>query len=144
MKSWELFLDSRFDLQFQYPSTSPNGESVERVETQREGLVLVHIISPSSREVYFEVSKYEAISAQEEYQRHKEFLPGQFHPLAITDLKEVVCDSLPAFEYTFEWRQGRRTVILVERKNTTYRILFNPRSTVNLQILSTLKWLKLP
>jgi hypothetical protein len=85
----------------------------------------------------------DALSAEEEYQRHREVLPKQFHPLSITDLKDTICASLPAYEYTFEWSEGTRTVILIKRENATYRILINPRSLVNLQILSTVEWLDL-
>ena len=59
-------------------------------------------------------------------------------------MKPVVCASLTAYEYTFGWDQGERTVILVERDGATYRILYNPRFAVNLQILSTIEWLNPP
>ena len=58
-------------------------------------------------------------------------------------MKPVICASLPAYEYTFGWDQGERTVILVARGGAAYSILYNSRSPVNLQILSTVNWLKL-
>ena len=144
MESWQVFDDPRFTLQFKYPSMAANGEPVERVETQFEGVLRVHVLSPTSCEIYFEVSKYEALSAEGEYVHHKADLLRQFHPLTISEMKPVICASLPAYEYTFGWDQGERTVILLERGGATYRILYNPRFPVNLQILSTMEWLKLP
>jgi len=141
MENWLRFSDPRFELEFKYPRWASDGEPVEQVETQFEGVPRIHVLSPISREVYFEVSRYEAVSAEDEYQRHKVNLPKQFDPLTITDLEEVICASLPAFEYTFEWEQGIRTVILIERGSKTCRILYNPRFPVNLQILSTVEWL---
>lgn len=143
MENWRLFRDARFSLQFKYPRLATDSEPVELVETQQHGMLRVHILAPKSREVYFEVSKYDLLAAESEYQRHKEYLPKQFQPLAISELKEIVCASLPASEYTFEWDQGIRTVILVEREDVTYRILYNPSFSVNFQILSTMDWLKL-
>jgi hypothetical protein len=101
-------------LQFKYPRLAPDGESVERVETQQDRIIRVHILSPKSREVYFEVSKYELLKAASEYHRHKEHLSEQFQTAEITEMKETLCGSLPAHEYTFEWRQGTPTVILVD------------------------------
>lgn len=144
MENWQLFSDSQFALQFKYPILATDGEPVDRAEAQQDGMLRVHILSPKSREVYFEVSKYDLVTAESEYQRHKEYLPKQFHPLTVTELKETLCASFPAYEYTFVWDQGTRTVILVERGGATYRILYNPRFSVNLQILSTLEWLSLP
>jgi len=141
MDDWQEFKDSRFALWFKYPSLATNGEHVDRVETQQDGMLRVHVLSPKSREVYFEVSKYDLLNAESEYQRHKENLPKQFHPLTITELKKTLCRSLPAHEYTFEWEQCARTVILVERGDATCRILYNPRFPINLQILSTAQWL---
>ena len=140
MHDWQLFDDSRFTLEFKYPRLATDGEPVEWVETQQAQMLRVHILSPKSREVYFEVSKYGLLTAKSAYQLHKENLTKQFHQLSITELRETHCESLPAYEYTFKWDQGTRTVILVERDNGTYRIPYNPRFSVNLQILSTLQW----
>jgi hypothetical protein len=144
MEDWKLFGDARFSLQFKYPSLAPDAEPVETVETQQGGMLRLHVLAPKSREVYFEVCKYDALSAKAEYQRHKEYLLKQFDSLVISELDETMLASLPGYEYTFRWDQGERIVLLVERGSTTYRIIYDPRFPVNLQILSTLEWLNLP
>ena len=112
-----------------------------RLETEQAGIFRVHILAPKSREVYFEVSKYGSLNAQSEYQQHIRDLQRQFHALVVTELIETLCASLPAFEYTFEWDQGARTVVLVEREDAVYRLLYDPRSPVNRQILTTVEWI---
>ena len=144
MENWHFFDDSRFALQFKYPARASDGEPVDREETEADGMLRVHILAPKCREVYFEITKYYGLPAAAEYERHKEGLPKQFDRLSITELKETDCASLPAYEYTFEWDQGRRRVLLVERSDATYRILYNPRFPINQQILSTLQWLSVP
>lgn len=143
MENWLSFDDPRFAFKFRYPARATDGELVERIENQQAGMLRVHILSPIGREVYFEVSKYDALTAEAEYQRHKEYLLKQFHPLQITALINTPFASLPACRYTFEWDQGERTVILVERGDATYRIIYNPRFPVNLRILSTVEWIDL-
>ena len=144
MDDWELFDDSRFDLTFKHPSHTTGGEAVERAETAQPGMLRVHILAPKSREVYFEVCRYDSLTTETEYLRHKEHRLKQFNPLVISELDETAVASLPGHTYTFQWNQGERIVLIVERGNITYRIIYNPRFPVNLQILSTLEWLNLP
>jgi hypothetical protein len=144
MEGWQHFNDPRFALQLQYPVRAEDGEPVECVETELEGMLRVHILSPIGREVYFEVGRYDSLTPEAEYRRHRESLLKQFDSLAITDLLATSLASLPAFEYTFEWDKGKRTVVLIEHRTVTYRILYNPLFPVNLQILSTCTWLNLP
>ena len=144
MDDWQIFRDPEFALRFKYPTRSTDGEPVDRVETQQEGMLRVHILAPKSREVYFEVTRYDSLPAASEYRLHKEYLANQFQSLAITEVAETVCGSLPAYKYTFQWDQGERVVILVERGEATYRLIYNPRFLINLQILSSVEWLDLP
>jgi hypothetical protein len=144
MEDWQVFSNRRFALQFRYPAQGTDGEPVERVETEEEGMLRVHVLAPNSREVYFEVTRYDPLSAHAEYQRHHHSLSRQFDPLTVSDLTATPVGSLPAYQYTFEWDQGRRSVLLVERGNSTYRILYNPRFAINGQILSTVQWINDP
>ena len=103
-------------------------------------MIQVHILAPESLDVYFEVSKYDQLTPFTEYRRHKEHLGARFDALEISEVREAQCVSLPAYEYSFAWEQSRRVVLLVERADALYRILYDPDSPVNLQILSTLEW----
>ena len=140
METWELFANDQFALQFRHPIVTAQGEPVERIESRAEGMLRVHILSPQMRELYFEVPKYPHLPAKLEYQQHKQSLEQRFSEFNISDVKEIAWKSLSAYEYSFEWNEGLRTVILVERKDGTYRILFDPRSPLNLEVWSTLEW----
>lgn len=140
MENWQLFENSAFSLRFRYPRRTESGEPVKRRDTEQDHIFRVHILAPKSREVYFEVTRFESLSAKAEYQQHKKTLPQQFQSLKISELRETVFVSHPAFEYSFGWDQGNRTVLLIEDGEVTYRILYNPRFPVNLQILSTVEW----
>ena len=140
MENWTSFSDPRFALQLFYPQIGTGGEPVERLDKQQPGMLRVHFLTPKSREVYFELSKYGSLSAVSEYQQHTENLQKLFQKLRLTELVETRCASLPASQYTFEWEHGMRTVILVEREAATYRFLFDPVHAINYKILSTLRW----
>ncbi|HSL30618.1 MAG TPA: hypothetical protein VK900_15565 [Anaerolineales bacterium] len=141
MEDWQHFSDPRFALRFNYPSRTIDGEPVDRLEMQQTNMIRLHILAPQSRHVYFEVSKYHRLTALDEYKQHKEFLLTLCDPLTISELREARCATLPAHEYTLQWDQGRRAVLLIERADGLYRILYDPGFTVNVRILSTLEWL---
>lgn len=140
METWDLFASDEFALQFKHPIVTGQGKPVDRIESQTESMHRVHFITRGSRELYFEVTKYPALPAQLEYRQHRQNLENRFGEFSISDLKEITWKTLSAYEYTFEWDTGIRTVFLVERKDGTYRILFDPRSPLSLQVLSTLEW----
>jgi hypothetical protein len=140
MQNWPHFSNPEFALGFQYPQSTPHGHIVEKVERREEGAIRIHFTSKDSRELYFEISKYDHLSPQVEYQRHKENLETRPEQFVVSELKEIRWMSQPAYEYSFRWSQGARIVILIEADNTTYRVIYDPYSPLNVQILSTLQW----
>ena len=140
MQNWQHFTDSRFMLGFQYPQITPQGKPVELAENDVQEKVRVHITSKDSREVYFEITKYQDLSAQMEYERHKQNLEQRPEEFVVTDLREIHWMSQRAYEYLVRWSQGSRIVRLIEDENVTYRLLYDPKSPLNTQILLTVQW----
>lgn len=140
MQNWQHFSDPRFELGFQYPPTTPQGHIVERAESPEAAAIRIHFKSKDSRELYFEITKHSNLPAPVEHEQHKESLvkrPGGF---VVSDLKEIRWMSQPAYEYSLKWHMGARVVILIEVDKSTYRILYDPYSPLNVQILSTVQW----
>lgn len=140
MQNWQHFVDTRFALGFRYPPTTPQGHPVEKTESQKDDVVRVHFTSKNSQELYFEVTKYFGLPAQVEYQQHKKSLEERTEEFVVSDLKEILWMSQPAYEYSIKWDNSARAVILLETDQATYRILYDPYSPLNIQILSTLQW----
>ena len=140
MQNWQHFVYPGFALGFKYPQITPQGHLVEKVETQSEERIRVHFMSKESRELYFEITKYIGLPAQAEYQNHKEYLENRPEGHIVSDLREIRWMSQTAYEYSIKWRQGTRIVMLIETDNTTYRVLYDPDSPLNVQVLSTLQW----
>jgi hypothetical protein len=141
MDDWQRFKDSQFSLLFKYPEETPQGHFVDKAESLQGESIRIHLASRDSKELYFEVTKYQDLPAQMEYHQYREKLEQRFSELIITELKEMIWKSHPTSEYSFEWKQGARSVLLVRRDDATYRILYDPRSPLNTQILSTIEWI---
>jgi hypothetical protein len=140
MQNWQHFANPRFALGFMYPSLTPQGHIVERAERQGDEVIRVHFTSKDSHELYFEMAKYINLSPPVEYQRHKESLEKRPDRFIVSELKEIRWLSQSAYEYSLKWKQGTRTVRLIEADNVTYRILYDPYSPLNVQVLSTVQW----
>lgn len=140
MNDWQQFKDPALSLVLHYPEKTLQGDPVDRTESRHDESARVHLISRSSRELYVEVTKYRALPAQEEYSQHRRSLGQRFSEFKISELKEITWKSMPAYEYAFEWNEGARSVILVERNGATYRFLYDPLAPLNLQVLSTVEW----
>lgn len=142
MEQWQLFADPRFKMHFHYPLTTPQGHTVEKVESQREDALRVHLASAGSHELYFEAMKLSDLTPQEEYQRHHADLVQRFVGLSITALQETRLGSRAAYSYRFTWSDKERAVILVHQERATYRIIYDPRSALNAQVLATVAFLE--
>jgi len=137
MQHWQLFADPQFKLRFHYPRTTPQGHSVETIESQHEDALRVHLASVGSQELYFEVMKLCDLTPQQEYQQHQGDLAQRFVGVTISELEETKLGSRPAYSYRFSWSDKERAVMLVQLDRATYRIIYDPRSTLNAQVLST-------
>ena len=141
IENWQLFTDRRFELTFHYPATTPRGHAVEKTEGQQDDVLRVHLVSRDSQELYFEVVKYPNLLPREEYEQHRAYLEQRFDDLAITELKETSLASQLAYAYSFKWGNGERAVLLIHKDRATYRIIYDPHSPLNPQLLSTIEFI---
>ena len=119
MQNWPHFSNPEFALGFQYPQTTTQGHSIEKAEQRDEGAIRIHFTSKDSRELYFEITKYDDLSPQVEYQRHKENLEKRPDQFVVSELREIRWMSQPAYEYSIRWPRGTRTVMLIEDDRAT-------------------------
>jgi hypothetical protein len=141
IENWQLFTDPKFQLRFTYPVVTPPGHVVEHLEEETSDFAHVHLISRDSQEVYFEVRRYRDLLPQEEYRRHNAYLENRFESegFTITGLIDQAVGVSPAHQYSFQWEDRKRAAILIPQEHCTYRIIYDPVSPINAQILSTVE-----
>lgn len=124
-------------LQFHYPQTTPKRFPVTIKESHRDNISRVHLISPDSLELYFEVTSYTNLTAQEGYELLKNDVVERFMECEVSDLQKTRLNGFPAFVFSFQWPFRQRKVYFVEKESVTYRILFDPTLPLNEQILAS-------
>jgi hypothetical protein len=136
-----------FGIEFSYPSTTPQGqaaeEDVERASDHRGELERVHVHSADRQELYIEFARFRELTPEEEYANHKPYLERRFGAGSVTELSQTSLADRAAWTYSFRWNdEGRpmeRVAILLQIGRDTCRIIRDPRSALNDQVLATLE-----
>jgi len=124
-------------LQFSYPETTPKGFPVTVKETHRDNVSRVHLTSPDSLELYFEVTSYNNLTAQEGYELLKRDVEERFMEYEMGELQKTRLNGSPAFVFSFRGSFRQRKVYFLEKGFVTYRILYDPTLPLNEQILAS-------
>jgi hypothetical protein len=103
---------------------------------------LVHVYSADRQELYFEVARFRGLTPQLEYGRHKPYLEQRFGPGSVSELTETSHAGNPAWTYSFGWddegRRMERAAVLLQLGADTCRIIRDPRSALNDEVLASL------
>jgi hypothetical protein len=97
----------------------------------------VHLSSPDSGELYVELARFPGRSPDDEYRGHYPHLASRFGGEAVAALAETTYAGRPAWTYSFRWDEGERAVLLLEVAGDTYRVIYDPRSDLNREVLDT-------
>jgi hypothetical protein len=118
--------------------TTPAGHPVElrRLESAGGG-PRVHLISPASDELYFEVGRYPDTTPEEAYARFTADVAGRVPEAVFTELRADWLGGRPGFRFGVQLPDRRRVVWLLPATDALYRIVYNPESAVNEQVLAT-------
>jgi hypothetical protein len=140
--AWQQFSDPDFALRWRYPAVTPEGHAVDRVDEERHGVRRVHLTSRDSLALYFEVRRYPALAPQAAYEGQRAELAQRFEHegFAITPLEATQFAGRPAFTYSFQWSQRARVALLVPEGPALYRLIYDPRSDLNAQVLATVEF----
>jgi hypothetical protein len=129
-----------FRVALDFPSVTPQGHAVERVAVERPvGGRGVHVTSPGSAELYVELVRFRDLAPEDEYLNHRPFLEQRFGPGAVTELTQTTLGGIPAWSYGIHWKDGERSVLLLQVEDDTYRVIHDPRSPLNADVVATLR-----
>ena len=139
----EVLTDVEHNYSLRIPTITPTGQGVAILKDEREGVHRVHAQSPDASELYFEIVSARGLLDHEQIiAEQKAFLTHQSSDAIITATKQSVVVSVRATEFGFEGTLGgqwkSRRFIFLDSALRTYRIIYDPRSTVNEQILDSL------
>jgi hypothetical protein len=131
----------QFPFRVSYPDPTPGGAQVIVHERGGGGGYRLHLVSEGSGEVYFELGRYEQLPRQAAIDAFIRDLSGRIEGLRSSELVEVDWHGLPAARFSIDWPGKERVILFFEREAVLYRILYDPASQVNLEILASFEWM---
>jgi hypothetical protein len=139
---WQQFSDPDLALRWRYPAVTPEGHAVDRLEEERYGVRRVHLTSRDSLELYFEVRRYPALAPGTAYEGQRAELAQRFEHegFTITPLEATQLAGRLALTYSFQWSQRARVALLVAEGPALYRLIYDPLSDLNAQVLATVEF----
>ena len=140
--NWEIS-DPDHGYEVAIPRTTIAGEAVSIQSGERNGIHILHAESPDLCEVYFEVTAYPEIrdhamlAAEQRGFLTKNSSDGSVTDPIIGDFQSRVATSFE-FRGTLQGRWKERRFLFVDDART-YRVVYDPTSARNEQILTTLR-----
>jgi hypothetical protein len=136
--TWLTFSDSKLAITFRYPETTPEGQPVRIEEKIVEASSRFHLRSADDREVYFEIGRYWQLSDGEVYRRFRQDIETRLAGLQVDEPSPTLVAGRPAARLAFRWAGKERVALFLEEPPGSYRVIYDPRSVVNREMLDTL------
>ena len=141
MKSLTTYSNQHLAITLQYPQRTPLGYHVNVVEKLSDVSYRIHLISDESSEIYFEVGCYHTLSTIDAMNLFQKELVENINNVEISHGKTTTFAAKPAYPLAIRWTAKERNVIFVEHEGKVYRIIYDPVSPINKQILNTLTFM---
>lgn len=132
------YRDALTGLQFDYPAATPDGQTVRLDRSEHGVMRRVHALSDDLAAVYFELRVYdEPRRPADDWDQLSEYLSATYVGLESTPLVPAKLNALPAESARFHWPAKRRVIYYVVVGERLARIIYNPESALNEQILTS-------
>jgi len=130
--NWLSFSAPGLGLSLHYPGAAADGELVEMDDFR------AHFRTMNSPQVYFEVSRHTGVSSTELYRRETAAIRRASPDARVSDAASVSFAGCDAQQFTVTFPDKERVFTLIERDGRVYRVIYDPRSPVNGDIISTI------
>jgi hypothetical protein len=131
------FSDPDFDFEFDYPLTTDAGD-VMLDQRRHAGGAHVHLSTVDSRTVYFEISRTEGRVGDAVLEFLRRDVGSRFDDAWFSPITQTQLCGIPAQYGWFRFADRVRWVITTLDPLPGYRVIVDPRSSTNLQILGSM------
>ncbi len=136
----QIFSNPIIPFTFTYPDPTPQGVTVVIHEKVTPVGRRFHLISEGSEEIYFEVGRYENQTMSELIERFRRELLANNPEVDITDKGSLEFLGCPGVRLVAQWPEKSRIITFFERGEVVCRIIFNPASDLNYEILESVRF----
>ena len=138
MANWITYANPQLSMTLQYPNPTPLGHPVNISEKSSNISYRIHLISDESSEVYFEIGRYHTLPIRDAVNLFQKELKENISQVQIGQVEATTFATRSAYRLTARWPEKERTVTFFDLEGIVYRIIYDPTSAINHQILETL------
>lgn len=140
MADWLTYTHQDLTILLKYPNPTPLGNSVSINERSGPASFRVHFVSERSNEVYFEAGRYLDLPAKQALDDFLKDVTGRIENLEVGEVEEIRYANSPARRFSIRWPGKERVILFVERDDALYRIIHDPASLLNQQMLESVEF----
>jgi len=140
---WTVVADVEHGFSIRIPSRTPSDHPVTIDRAERDGVGRLHAHTPDGTELYVEVVAYPgSIDRREAAIEQRRYLSEQDPECLLSRMRAIKIGSLVRSGFRFTGTLGGhlrvRSFIFVDAADRTFRIVYDPTSTLNRAVLRTL------
>jgi hypothetical protein len=140
MKEWTTYSNPQLSVTLKYPQPTPLGHSVKIVEKSSNISYRIHLLTDDSSEIYFEIGRYLTLPIKEAVNLFQTELKATNSEVDTSPVEATTFAAKPAYRLTARWPEKERSITFVDLEGVVCRIIYDPASAVNQQILETLSF----
>lgn len=138
MPEWTTYSNPQLSITLHYPNPTPLDHPVNIVEKSSDTSYRIHLLTETSAEVYFEIGLYRTLPIREAVNLFQKELKGNSSQVEIDQVKATTFAAKPAYRLTARWPEQERIITFIDFEGIVYRIIYDPASALNHEILKTL------
>jgi len=139
-KDWTIFERSDWSVTLRYPDPTPTGCPVRIHERIQETGHRFHFVSEGSDEVYFEIGRYPENSVEHVKAVFIEDVTDRIEGIEVGAPEQATIAGRSATRFEIRWPGKRRLIHLLGVDGVTHRVILDPDSELNLEILDSLRY----
>jgi hypothetical protein len=141
--TWTVVADPEHGFSIRIPLRTPSDQSVTIDRAEREGVGRLHAHTQDGSDLYFEVVAYPGlIDHREAAIEQRRYLSEQDPTWRLTRVRAIKIGRLVGSGFAFTGTLGGqprvRRFVFVDSADRTYRIVYDPTSSLNRTVLRTL------
>ena len=140
MNDWFTYSHQNFPVVLKYPNPTPLGNVVTINEQSGPSRFRAHFVSSGSDEVYFEVGRYVELPVTQAIDDFLTDVTSRFENLEVGEMERVRFQSFPAHRFSIRWPGKERVILFIEKQDALYRIIHDPASHLNKEMLDSVEF----
>jgi len=140
MEDWISYAHQNFSAKLKYPNPTLQGSLVSINEITGNESFRAHFVSEGSDEVYLEIGQYSNLPVEQAIDDFLKDVSARIEGLEKSEIETLTFANYLAHRFSIRWPGKERVILFIEMDDSLYRIIHDPTSMINKQILESIEF----